>query len=157
MIDVHDSATRTRNMKAIRAKNTRPELKLRSLLHRKGFRFKVCPRDVKGQPDIWMPKWNCAIFVHGCFWHAHECSLFKWPKTRQEFWKHKLQSNRERDLEVYKHLVGEGQRVLVVWECAIAGKNSIDEGLLLKLVKTSLVSHLPVGEIDQDGLRFKEP
>jgi DNA mismatch endonuclease (patch repair protein) len=98
-----------------------------------GFRFLLYPKKLPGKPDLALPKWKAAIFVNGCFWHGHNCDLFKWPKTRPDFWKKKITGNRERDTENILALEDIGWRVLTIWECAIKGKNreSLD-GVLLR-------------------------
>lgn len=78
-MDVHDKKTRTKNMRAIKSRGTKPELIVRRLLHANGYRFRICPKTIPGKPDIWMAKWNTAIFVNGCFWHKHDCEMFKLP------------------------------------------------------------------------------
>lgn len=114
-----DSA-RSRNMRAIRSRDTGPELLLRRGLHARGFRYRVAPRAVVGRPDLVLPRWRTAILVHGCFWHAHAgCRFFKLPKTREVFWRDKLQGNVERDERTLMRLQEEGWRVVVVWECAL--------------------------------------
>ena len=119
MADVVDKATRSRMMSGIRGKNTLPELQVRSLLHRAGFRFQLHRRDLPGKPDIALPKYGAVVFVHGCFWHGHRCSVFKWPKTNAEFWRQKILSNRKRDRRHLALLQGMGWRVLTVWDCAL--------------------------------------
>ncbi|RYD67576.1 MAG: DNA mismatch endonuclease Vsr [Verrucomicrobiaceae bacterium] len=90
--------TRSRMMSGIRGKNTRPEITVRSFLHRNGFRFRLHGRDLPGKPDVVLPRWKVAVFVHGCFWHGHiGCRYFKLPKTRAEFWKTKIDGNKQRD------------------------------------------------------------
>src|SRR4051812_579368 len=96
MADVVSSVVRSRMMSGIRTKDTRPELVLRRLLHAKGFRFRL-HQDIPGRPDLVFGKRRAVIFVHGCFWHRHECKIFKWPKTRVEFWRGKIDGNAERD------------------------------------------------------------
>jgi len=125
MIDVVDSATRSRMMSGIRGRNTKPEILIRSLLHRHGFRFRLHARDLPGKPDIVFPRYHAVIFVHGCFWHGHDCPLFKWPATRPEFWREKIGRNRANDHKAMEALLAKGWRVGIVWECAIrgAGKN----------------------------------
>lgn len=121
MADVVDPATRSRMMSGIRGKNTKPELMIRKALHARGFRYRLhC--DLPGKPDICLPKHRAVIFVHGCFWHGHDCHLFKWPKTRPDFWKKKIARNRQVDLEAEARLLGGGWRVGTVWECAIKGR-----------------------------------
>jgi DNA mismatch endonuclease (patch repair protein) len=125
MADVVDKATRSRMMSGIRGRDTKPEILIRSLLHRRGFRFRLHDRALPGKPDIVLPRYHAVIFVHGCFWHGHDCPLFKWPKTRPEFWRNKIGKNRENDALVKESLLGRGWRVGIVWECALrgAGKN----------------------------------
>lgn len=124
MADVVDPATRSRMMSGIRGKNTRPELLIRKALHARGFRYRLhC--DLPGKPDICLPKHRAVIFVHGCFWHGHECHLFKWPKTRPEFWRAKIGRNREVDGAAEKRLTDLGWRAAVVWECALKGRERL--------------------------------
>lgn len=108
-------------MRAIRSKNTKPEIILRKLLFARGFRFRLHIRDLPGQPDIVLPKYRVAIFVHGCFWHGHDCYLFKLPQTRTAFWEEKIGQNRIRDRRDAEALHRSGWRVLSVWECALKG------------------------------------
>lgn len=128
MADVVDAATRSRMMSGIRGKNTKPELMIRKALHARGFRYRLhC--DLPGKPDICLPKHRAVIFAHGCFWHGHDCHLFKWPKTRAEFWEAKIGRNREVDRDAEARLLEAGWRVATVWECAIKGRTrlSLDE------------------------------
>ena len=119
MTDVVDSETRSRMMSGIRGKDTRPELEIRRQLHGLGFRYRLHDKQLPGKPDLVLKKYNAVIFVHGCFWHRHNCSLFKWPKTRPEFWKEKINRNHENDLKALQKLQSAGWRVCIVWECAI--------------------------------------
>src|SRR5690349_4259655 len=109
-------------MSGIRGKNTRPELILRSGLHRRGFRFRLHPADLPGKPDLVFPKHQAVLFAHGCFWHGHDCHLFKWPRTREEFWRTKIEQNRKVDERAQTRLGQAGWRQAVVWECALKGK-----------------------------------
>lgn len=121
MADVVDPATRSRMMSGIRGKNTKPELMIRKALHARGFRYRLhC--DLPGKPDICLPRYRAVIFVHGCFWHGHGCHLFKWPKTRPEFWRAKLGRNCEVDRVAEDRLGSLGWRVAIVWECALKGR-----------------------------------
>jgi DNA mismatch endonuclease, patch repair protein len=109
---------RSAQMAAIRSVNTRPELAVRKALHARGFRFRLHRRDLPGKPDIVLPKYKAAIFVHGCFWHQHPgCKLASWPKSRPEYWAPKLTRNVERDAVAAVALEARGWRVLVIWEC----------------------------------------
>ena len=118
-MDITDVATRSRMMASIKGKNTLPELSVRSALHTRGFRFRLHDKALPGKPDIVLPKWKAAVFVHGCFWHLHGCANSKIPSTRQEFWSQKLNSNVLRDRRHIDALQSEGWRVAVVWECSI--------------------------------------
>lgn len=121
MTDVVDTATRSRMMSGIRGRNTKPEILVRNLLHRQGFRFRLHVSNLSGRPDIVLPRYHAVIFVHGCFWHGHDCEYFKWPQTRPEFWREKIERNCSNDLKVRKALKKAGWRVGIVWECALRG------------------------------------
>ena len=119
MTDVVDAATRSRMMAGIQGKNTQPELFLRKALHAMGFRYRLGGKGLPGKPDIVFPKKHIAIFVHGCFWHMHECKYFKWPATNPQFWHEKLDGNVQRDRRVAVELQSRGWTVLTVWECEL--------------------------------------
>lgn len=119
MTDVVDAATRSRMMAGIQGKNTRPELFLRKALHAMGFRYRLGGEGLPGRPDIVFPKRRVVIFVHGCFWHMHECKYFKWPATNPQFWREKLEGNVQRDRRVSVELQSKGWTVLTVWECEL--------------------------------------
>ncbi|MCG3471819.1 DNA mismatch endonuclease Vsr [Xenorhabdus bovienii] len=155
-MDVHDKETRSRNMKAIRNRDTKPELIVRKLLHRNGFRFRVSSGKLPGKPDIWMAKWNAVIFINGCFWHMHKCEKFRLPDSRQEFWQKKLNSNRVRDRIKIEELKTSGIRVLTIWECALTGKGKLNDTILLTLFKTWLLSGEAESEIDSGGLTIRK-
>jgi DNA mismatch endonuclease, patch repair protein len=120
-MDVLTPEQRSKNMSRIRGKNTAPELLLRRGLHAAGLRFRLHVRDLPGHPDMVFPRYRAAAFVHGCFWHGHDCPLFKVPETRRDFWRAKIAGNRARDSRNHDSLIGEGWRVLTVWECALKG------------------------------------
>lgn len=126
MADVVDAATRSRMMAGIQSKNTKPETLIRKALHARGFRYSLHPKRLSGKPDIVMPKWRVVIFVHGCFWHRHGCSLSKMPTTNVAFWEAKLAANQRRDSLVKKQLADAGWRVATVWECATRGKTAVN-------------------------------
>jgi len=119
LADIVDKATRSRMMSGIRGKNTKPEMLVRRALHRAGYRFRLHRKDMPGKPDVVLPKYRTVIFVHGCFWHKHDCKHFKWPKTRPEFWRKKILQNVERDKGHYDELQKLGWRVIVIWECEV--------------------------------------
>lgn len=118
-----DTITRERrswNMSRIKGRDTGPELRLRSLLHRAGFRFRLHAKELPGKPDIVLPKYRAAIFVHGCFWHRHDgCRNATMPSTRTEFWKSKFASNVDRDERNRAALTTAGWTVFTVWECEL--------------------------------------
>lgn len=147
MTDVHDKATRSRNMAAIKGKDTKPEVWLRKNLFREGFRFRLHRKDLPGKPDIVFPRYNAVIFLHGCFWHGHDCHLFRLPASRTEFWRDKIESNRQRDSKNVKLLSEAGWRVLEIWECSIKGKERKDPGTLLQFVMEWLRSESPQEEV----------
>ena len=127
MADIVDAATRSRMMSGIRGKDTKPEHLVRRGLHARGFRFRLHGSKLPGRPDLVLPKYSAAILVHGCFWHAHGCSLTKMPKTRSEFWKQKLEGNQVRDARQLAELRLMGWRTLVNWECALRGPKDLVE------------------------------
>ena len=118
------SEQRSRNMSAIKSKNTKPEIKVRKVLHSMGYRFRLHRKDLPGSPDIVLPKYKTVIFVHGCFWHRHEnCKYASTPKTRQEFWEAKFRENINRDKLNQENLSSKGWKIIVVWECEIKDKD----------------------------------
>jgi len=111
---------RSWNMFRIRSKNTKPEIRVRSLLHHMGYRFRLHQNNLPGKPDIVLPKYQTIVLVHGCFWHRHPgCRYAYTPKSRIEFWQNKFKENIDRDLKVQKELKDLGWRILVVWECEL--------------------------------------
>jgi DNA mismatch endonuclease (patch repair protein) len=124
LADVVDPATRSRMMSGIRGKNTKPELTIRKALHARGFRYRLHCK-LPGKPDLCLPKYRAVIFVHGCFWHGHDCHLFKWPSTRPEFWREKIARNRTVDAAAEAKLLADGWRVATVWECALKGRTRL--------------------------------
>lgn len=137
MADIVDAATRSRMMSGIRGKNTRPEMRIRSLLHAAGFRFRLHDRRFSGKPDLVLPKYRTAVFVHGCFWHGHsDCKLFRLPSSRQEFWRDKISSNVSRDERNRSALLQSGWKVAIVWECSGKGSRKLpDEEVLARLAE----------------------
>lgn len=122
MTDVVDTSTRSRMMSGIKGKNTKPEIIVRQALHRAGFRFRLHRKDLPGKPDIVLPKYHAVIFVHGCFWHGHDCRYFNVPKTRTDFWLNKIMANARRDRIQEDALKSAGWTVFTVWECEIRDK-----------------------------------
>jgi len=109
-------------MSRIKGKDTKPEMILRRGLHGRGLRYRLHGADLPGKPDMVFPRHRAVIFVHGCFWHGHGCSLFRWPKTRAPYWRTKINGNIERDRHALAALRTDGWRTLVVWECALQGR-----------------------------------
>jgi len=120
MTDTVSPDKRSRNMSAIRSKNTKPEVYLRKLLFAQGYRYRIADKSVPGRPDIFLRKYNAAIFVNGCFWHRHPgCKYAYMPGSRVEFWRKKFDDNVRRDALVKDELLERGVRSLIVWECTI--------------------------------------
>lgn len=116
--DVHDPETRSKNMRAIGPKNTKPEILVRSYLHNAGLRFRLHDTGLPGKPDLVLRKRDAVVFVHGCYWHRHaNCRFATTPKSNKEFWIEKLEGNRERDERHQKKLRKMGWNVFVIWEC----------------------------------------
>ena len=119
-MDKLDMKRRSENMRRIHSKNTRPEVLLRSLLHRQGYRFRLHPKDLPGHPDIVFRSRRKVIFVHGCFWHQHsKCREGRIPGSRSDYWAPKLERNRERDQTTVQQLHRLGWRVMIVWQCEL--------------------------------------
>ncbi len=119
-MDIVDTKTRSRMMSGIGGKDTKPELLLRRGLHARGFRFRLHDKRLPGKPDLVLPKFKAAIFVHGCFWHRHEgCRYATTPSTRPEFWAEKFATNLERDARNEAAVRDLGWRIAIVWECSL--------------------------------------
>lgn len=132
MADVHTPEQRSRNMSAIRSKDTKPEEIVRKFLFSQGFRYRKNDPRLPGKPDVVLPKYKTVIFVNGCFWHAHkDCKYFVWPKNNEAFWKAKIESNVVRDQQTEAQLIAMGWKVIVVWECQL--KKKCREETLLQL------------------------
>lgn len=126
MTDIFSPEKRSEIMSKIKGKNTKPELILRKILWGAGYRYRIHYKKLPGNPDIVFPGKRKVIFVHGCFWHVHECHEFTWPKTNVEFWDIKLHRNKERDSKNVEKLSHLGWEVLVVWECEVKTSNLDD-------------------------------
>jgi DNA mismatch endonuclease (patch repair protein) len=134
-------------MSGIRAKNTKPEMAVRRGLHARGFRFRLHAKGDPGKPDIVLTRFRAVIFVNGCFWHGHDCHLFRMPSTRPAFWKAKIARNIERDRSVNCALTESGWRTLIVWECAVKGRARLDFDALISSVAEWLRGGQTTGEI----------
>lgn len=134
MVDIVDVSTRSRMMAGIKGRNTKPEILIRKLLHKKGFRFRLHVKDLPGKPDIVLSKYKAVIFVNGCFWHGHkDCHLFKLPATRTEFWQEKITRNQANDSKSINLLLENNWKVGVVWECSIRGATK-DHGRVINTI-----------------------
>lgn len=131
MADVHSPAVRSRNMLAIKSKDTKPEILIRKALHARGFRFRLHRKDLPGSPDMVLQKYDALIFINGCFWHGHRCHLSKPPATRTEFWLTKISTNVSRDMRNHQLLMNSDWRFAVIWECALKGKTKLDFSALM--------------------------
>jgi DNA mismatch endonuclease, patch repair protein len=121
MADIVDASTRSMMMSRIKSKDTRQEVEIRKRLFALGFRYRLHDNKLPGTPDIVLLKYKAVVFIHGCFWHVHDCYLFRWPASKKTFWKKKLIGNKKRDIENIERLKKHGWRVLVIWECAFRG------------------------------------
>ena len=120
MADIKSPAERSANMSRIRSRDTKPEVWLRKKLFERGYRYRKNVNNVPGHPDLWLAKYDTAVFVHGCFWHRHEgCKYAYMPKSRVEFWSEKFRKNMERDKAVRAELEDVGVKMLIVWECTV--------------------------------------
>lgn len=149
-MDIKSPEERSRNMAAIHSKNTKPEVWFRKQLFAKGYRYSLNTNKVPGHPDIYLRKYNTAIFVHGCFWHRHPgCKYAYMPKSRVEFWKKKFDANVKRDCEVREELYNQGIKCLVIWECTIKIMKKDQEKYndYMEIVKMFLVNQNKILEL----------
>jgi DNA mismatch endonuclease, patch repair protein len=114
-------------MAAIKGSHTKPELLIRKALHAAGFRYRLHAKSLPGKPDLVFPRYRAAIFVNGCFWHGHDCHLFRWPGTRPDFWRAKIGGNIARDERTRSQLAEAGWRVADIWECTLKGKEKLPQ------------------------------
>lgn len=143
MVDKLTKERRSWNMQQVRSQDTKPEIAVRKLLHGKGYRFRLHKKNLPGRPDIVLPKYQIAIFVHGCFWHRHKgCSDASTPKSRTEFWNNKFKENVARDKKNQLALHAKGWRVLIIWECETSNSDLIIKRLAKEINKASAVTHL---------------
>ena len=118
MADIVSPGKRSEMMAGIRHKDTKPEMLVRRSIHDRGFRFRLHRKDLPGKPDLYFPKYRAAVFINGCFWHGHDCKFFKLPKTNTDFWRTKIEGNRERDRVNLEKLEDRNIRYSTIWECA---------------------------------------
>ncbi|WGT63046.1 very short patch repair endonuclease [Variovorax paradoxus] len=128
-MDTMTPAERSALMSRIRSKNTKPEMVIRSLLHRMGFRFRLHRKDLPGRPDIVLPRHRKIVLIQGCFWHGHTCRLASKPKSNEGYWSVKIEANRARDVRNLAALIDQGWTVLELWECEIRRLDGLEEKL----------------------------
>lgn len=138
MNDLVFKEARSKNMAAIKGRNTKPEMLVRRRLHQAGFRYRLHAAELPGKPDLVFPKYKAVICIQGCFWHQHQCEMFHWPKSRTEWWRQKISANRAHDEAMQDKLRELGWRVLLVWECALKGKARYNPEQLLELISAWL-------------------
>lgn len=139
-------------MSNIRSKNTSPELLIRKALHARGFRYRVHDKHLPGTPDLVLPKYKAAVFIHGCFWHGHRCRYFKVPQTRQDFWLEKIGKNQARDEQQITALRALNWRVLTIWECAVRSMKKQRTPLLIDQIVYWLLQNSELAQIDETHL-----
>ena len=153
MADVHDKATRSKNMRAIATRDTAIEKRLAMLLEGLGLAFRVQVAELAGKPDFVLDEYRCVIFTHGCFWHQHDCYLFKVPATRTDFWLEKIGKNVERDGRDSARLREQGWRVLIVWECALRGRLKLSDAALSERLEEWICGGGDTAQIDTRGIQ----
>lgn len=147
MADIVPHQKRSEMMSGIKSKNTIPEYFIRKALHSRGYRYRIHVANLPGKPDLVFPKYRAVLFVHGCFWHGHDCHLFKWPKSRVEFWKTKIIRNKKNDEKNTMALQNDDWRVLTIWECAIKGKTKKTADEIIRSIETWLSGNIHSSEI----------
>ena len=147
MADVLTPEQRRLCMSRIRGTNTNPELLVRRLLFSRGWRYRLHSPKLPGRPDLVLPKVQAVIFVHGCFWHGHQCPLFRWPATNQKFWEQKINSNVAKDQSNQDLLIEKGWRQLTIWECALRGRGRLDPEAFTIRTEEWLMSQKILGEV----------
>ena len=151
-MDVHNKATRSKNMRAIGTRDTAIEKRLAALLEPPGFTFTVQDATLPGRPDFVLTDYRCVIFTHGCFWHHHDCYLFKVPATRTAFWLEKIGKNVERDKRDVLRLKEQGWRVLIIWECALRGREKLSDNALSERLEEWICGGGECAQIDTLGI-----
>ncbi len=156
MADIVSPETRSRMMSGIKGKDTRPELLIRKGLHAKGHRYRLHVKSLSGKPDLVFPKYRAVILVHGCFWHGHNCHLFKWPSTRKDFWRQKITGNQKNDSKNLAALKEDNWRVMTIWECALKGRERIPLNEIIDKAAEWLLSNRLAMEIRGRKKRDRE-
>jgi len=138
LVDSLTPEQRSAQMSRIRGSNTKLEVLVRKGLHARGLRYRLGGAKLPGRPDIVLPKYRTVVFVHGCFWHGHDCPLYRLPKTRPEFWQAKIESNQNRDRRVSDQLKSLGWHVVEFWECSVRGLPLDEQSLVLDLIASDI-------------------
>lgn len=138
MVDSLTPEQRSAQMSRIRGSNTKLEVLVRKGLHARGLRYRLGGAKLPGRPDIVLPKYRTVVFVHGCFWHGHDCPLYRLPKTRPEFWRAKIESNQTRDRRVNDQLKSLGWHVIEVWECSLRGRAPHEQSRILDQIASGV-------------------
>lgn len=154
MADVHDKATRSKNMRAIGTRDTAIEKRLADILTEQGVTFRAQDATLPGRPDFVVDDYRCVLFTHGCFWHQHNCYLFKVPATRTAFWLEKIGKNVVRDKRDCDKLQALGWRVLIVWECALRGREKLSNDALSERVIEWICGGGATAQIDTQGIHL---
>lgn len=152
MADVHNPATRSKNMRAIGTHNTAIEKRLAALLNDAGFDYTVQDATLPGRPDFVLAAYRCILLTHGCFWHHHDCYLFKVPETRTDFWLQKIGKNVERDARDIARLKEQGWRVMIIWECALRGKYKLCDTAIVERLEEWICGGEGYAQIDTQGI-----
>ena len=129
---------------------------LRSELHKMGYRYRLHWGELPGRPDLVLPKYNAVIFVNGCFWHGHDCHLFKWPKTNSRFWRKKIKGNQQRDKKNIDQITSMGWRCCIVWECCFRGKARLPKEKSCYLIDNWILSSETFLELYGGDLEFEK-
>lgn len=154
MTDVHSREQRRKNMSAIKNRDTKPELQIAKLLQDLQFDSQAQPHLHDTRPDFYLPQQQLALFVHGCFWHGHQCHLFKVPATRTEFWLHKIKANQQRDQKVQETLKLHSIRRLIIWECSLKGKHRLAPAELSMRLEEFVLSERQAATISHKGFEL---
>lgn len=147
MPDIVSKAKRSQMMSGIRNKDTKIEVLFRKALFKRGFRYRLNSSKLPGKPDLVLPKYKTAIFIHGCFWHHHDCHLGYIPNSNVKFWEKKLMSNKSRDENQIKAIINSGYKVLIIWECALDKKLKLPLSQIINQSINLIHSHIKFEEI----------
>ena len=157
MIDTFSPEKRAWVMRRITGKDTKPELIVRTLLHRAGYRFKANDKTLPGRPDLVLPKYDMVIFIHGCFWHRHKnCKQASTPKTNQAFWQEKFSNNQRKDARAKRQLNALGWRVMTIWECRVMKHPQTVLARIIRRLENTSDFEYPCGGKRQDILKAAE-